>query len=131
MLSPRARLSVRPRAIALSLLASGSVVLAGCGSSSSGADTASSTAATPPICTQISGVLGNGPDPDADPVGYAEAQIEPLAAIHATTPTLQLAISALDSAFRHEYADHASPASKAAVHRALHQINVLCPGAAS
>jgi hypothetical protein len=131
MLTSRARLRTRPHAIAVSLVAPALMVLAGCGSSSSGADTAGSAVPTPPICTQIAGVLGNGPDPDADPVGYAEAQIGPLATIHASTPTLQLAISALDLAYRHEYADHASPASKAAVKRAQHQVNTLCPGAAS
>jgi hypothetical protein len=131
MLTSRARIRPRPLAIAVWLLAPALLALAGCGSSSSGADTTSSAVATPPVCTQIAGVLGNGPDPDADPVGYAEAQIGPLAAIHATTPTLQLAISALDLAYRHEFADHASPASKAAVKRAQHEVNTLCPGAAS
>jgi hypothetical protein len=131
MLTRRARFRVRPDRIALALLASSLLVLAGCGSSSSGGSTTSATLPTPPICTQIGGVLGNGPDPGADPVGYAEAQIGPLAALHASNPTLQQAIRTLDTAFRHEFADNASAASKAAVHRAQRKVNSICPGAAS
>jgi hypothetical protein len=124
-------IGVRFRAAAAILLAPGLLVLAGCGSSSSGGTPAAVTLPTPSICTQIGGVLGDGPDPDADPVGYAEAQINPLAAIHASNPTLQHALTALDAAFRREYTDNASKASKAAVLRAQRQVNGLCPGVAS
>jgi hypothetical protein len=121
-------LTLRPAtAVAVAALA----ILAGCSSSSSRANSAAAAIPTPPICTQISGVLGNGPDPDADPVGYAEAQIKPLAAIHATNPKLASAVTALDHAFQGEFATNLSPASKAAVHRAQHLVNAVCPGAAS
>jgi hypothetical protein len=131
MLSSRGRSGVRPSVLVVSLLAPALVVLAGCGSSSAGGTSSASRLPTPPICTQIGGVLGNGPDPDADPVGYAEAQITPLGAIHASSPALQHAITSLDSAFRHEFAANASPASKRAVRSAKRQINALCPGAAA
>jgi hypothetical protein len=131
MLPSRARHRAGP-AVALSLLTPVLIVLAGCGSSSSGAVTAASVPPpTESVCTQVKGVLGNGPDPDADPIGYAEAQIAPLAAIHASTPTLQLAISSLDRAFKEEFTDKASPASKAAVRKAKRALNTVCPGAAS
>jgi|SRR5580704_6527524 hypothetical protein len=131
MLSSRARHRAGP-AVALSLLTPVLFALGGCGSSSSGAVTGASVPPpTESVCTQIKGVLGNGPDPDADPVGYAEAQIGPLAAIHASTPTLQLAISSLDRAFKEEFNNQASPASKAAVRRAERELNTVCPGAAS
>jgi hypothetical protein len=131
MSAPHPRFGIRSRVTAVTLLAPGVLALAGCGSSSSGDNAAAGVVPTPPICTQIGGVLGNGPDPDADPVGYAEAQIHPLAAIHASNPTLQHALTALDAAFRREFADNASATSKAAVKRAQHQVNALCPGVAS
>ncbi len=33
-------------------------------------------------CKQVEAVLSDGPDPEADPVGYAQAQILPLREIH-------------------------------------------------
>jgi hypothetical protein len=107
-------------------------ILAGCSSSSSGADSATTTALpSPPICTQISGVLGNGPDPADDPVGYAEAQIKPLSALHPTNPKLATALVQLDHAYQGAFDTNNSPASKAAVRHAQHLVNAVCPGAAS
>ena len=56
--------------------------------SSSGHPTASAAAApvAESACQQVGDALSNGPDPDTDPVGYAEAQIQPLRQIHATEP---------------------------------------------
>ena len=39
-------------------------------------------------CEQVGDVLADGPDPDADPVGHAEAQILPLRQIHIPDATL-------------------------------------------
>jgi hypothetical protein len=107
-------------------------ILAGCGSSSSGAASAGATALpAPPVCTQISGTLGNGPDPDADPIGYAEAQIKPLAAIHPANQKLASALVLLDHAYQGVYDTNNAPASKAAVRHAQHLVNAVCPGATS
>jgi hypothetical protein len=119
----------RRRAVTVVTLAPGLFLLAGCGSSSSTAATPAVPAAS--VCTQIGGVLSDGPDPHADPVGYAEAQIAPLAALHPTAPSLRSAVASLDAAFRHEYAVGATRTAKAAVRAAQHRVNVLCPGAAS
>jgi hypothetical protein len=116
------------RLLGLSAAAAG-LLLTGCSSSSGG--TSVTALPTPTICTQIGGVLGNGPDPDADPVGYAEAQIRPLAEIHSSQPGLQDALDALDIAFRHEFDEKASAPSKAEVRAAQHRVDSLCPGAAS
>ena len=40
-------------------------------------------------------MLSNGPDPDADPVGYAQAQILPLREIDTSDANLHQAIDAL------------------------------------
>jgi hypothetical protein len=118
-------------AVGLAVSAAGLAILSGCGSSSSGGTPAAAVVPRPPICTEITGVLGNGPDSDADPVGYAEAQIAPLAKLHASDPKLASALAALGAAFRTEYATGASKASKAAVAHAQDQVNAVCPGAAS
>jgi hypothetical protein len=131
MLISQARTRVRPSVVIVTLLIPAFLLLAGCSSSSSGGKTAGSALPTPPICTQIGGVLGNGPDAASDPVGYAEAQINPLGAIHPSSPALARALTSLDTAFRHEFADNASAATKRAVRSAKHQLNTLCPGAAS
>src|SRR5580698_6967227 len=70
---------LRIRARALGLLASGvliALMLSACGSSSPASS--SSLSAKQQGCTAVSDVLADGPDPDADPVGYAEAQVLPL-----------------------------------------------------
>jgi hypothetical protein len=100
-----------------------------CGSGGSPAASASSLQKT---CDQVSAALSDGPDPDADPVGYAEAQLGPLQQIHTSDSALGTAISALDKAYRGFYAsDGASGAAKAAVTAASKRVNSFCPGAAS
>jgi hypothetical protein len=91
-----------------------------------------SAAAVRETCTQVSAVLSDGPDPDADPVGYAEAQIMPLGQIHTSDVRLRSAITRLAGAYRAFFASNGtSPAAKLAVASASHQINSFCPGAAS
>ena len=65
------------------------VVLCSCGSS-----VHSVAAATQDTCQRVSAVLSNGPDPDADPVGYAEAQVLPL---RQTTEAVAVASKKVDS----------------------------------
>jgi hypothetical protein len=104
-------------------------LLAGCGSSSSPA--ASHPVPADSVCTRVADVLSNGPDPGADPVGYAEAQIRLLGAVHATNPALARAISRLDADFRAEYTHGATPAARHAVATGRKDIDRYCPGAAS
>jgi hypothetical protein len=107
------------------------LLLAGCGSSSSSGPSSAPAVPAASICTQVADVLGDGPDPDADPVGYAEAQIGPLAALHPSNPTLRRAVTSLDGAFRQEFAHGATHANKAAVKAGQRSVNAVCPGAAS
>ena len=87
-------------------------------------------AAAQAACRQVSAVLSDGPDPDADPVGYAEAQVLPLRQIHTSDQILSRAISTLAGAYSSYYtADGASSAAKAALTAAANRINWLCPGA--
>jgi hypothetical protein len=81
-------------------------------------------------CQQVSAVLGDGPDPGADPIGHAQAQILPLEQVHAPDETLSKAISALASAYRrYIVASGTGQAAKSALTAAINRINSLCPGA--
>jgi hypothetical protein len=76
-------------------------------------------------------VLSDGPDPDSDPVGYAEAQVIPLRQIHTSDSALQSAIDNLASAYAQFYETKGSAASAKAVTAASSQVNAICPGTAS
>ncbi len=81
-------------------------------------------------CQQVDAVLSDGPDPGADPLGYAQAQILPLEQIHASDQTLSKAISALAGAYSsYVVANGTDKAAKTALTAAINRINSLCPGA--
>jgi hypothetical protein len=91
-----------------------------------------SAAAVRSACNQLGAVLSDGPDPDADPVGYAEAQILPLGQIRTADAPLHAAIGRLARAYREFFASNGtSGAAKLAVATASMQVNAICPGAAS
>jgi len=130
----RARL-LGPTLLALTSLGL-SALLGACSSaaSSSGpaAGATASTTAVRTACTQVSAVLSDGPDPDSDPVGYAEAQILPLGQIHTSDAQLRAAIGKLASAYRTFFdSNGTSSSAKLAVAAASKRINSFCPGAAS
>jgi hypothetical protein len=116
---PAAGLALVP-ALALALSACGA------GHATSAAD------ATRQTCRQIGAVLADGPDPDADPAGYAEAQILPLRQVHIPDQPLKTAVGQLDSAYQQLFSSngHSSAAVKA-VAAASQKVNAICPGAAS
>jgi hypothetical protein len=112
-----------------SLLLAALLVLCGCGSA---AHSAASAAATARTCQQVSSALSDGPDPDADPVGYAEAQILPLRQIAAPDKALLDAIRALAGAYQNFFASNgASSTAKEEVAVASKKVNSFCPGAES
>ena len=106
---------------------------AGAGAASAGTSPRpASTAAVHTACAQVSAVLSDGPDPDADPVGYAEAQILPLGQIRTSDAQLRAAIGKLAGAYRAFFDSNGnSSTAKLAVAAASKQINSFCPGAAS
>jgi hypothetical protein len=108
-------------------------ILLACGCGSSGGGSAAAAAsATVNTCQQVSAVLSDGPDPDADPVGYAEAQILPLRQISSANPALRAAIGQLADAYQGFFAsDGKSSSAKEAVAVASKELNSVCPGAAS
>jgi hypothetical protein len=113
------------------MLAIVAIAVAACGSSSS--STASNTAVLGTTlqqdCTSVGDVLSDGPDPDADPVGYAQAQVLPLRHLTIGNATLHSDVLALASAYQALSAG--STAAAAAVTKAEKAVNSICPQAAS
>jgi hypothetical protein len=113
--------------------------LTACGSSSSKPSTASRAAAVSaglgsPLsqaCTAVADVLGNGPDPGDDPVGYAEAQPIQLRKVRTSDVKLRVAIADLADAYETFADTNGSKAAKAAVKAASAKVNAVCPGAVS
>jgi hypothetical protein len=84
-------------------------------------------------CTAVSDVLADGPDPDADPVGYAQAQILPLRQLKLSDTALRSAVSALASAYQ-VYSTSSGAVGKSAATQAAKDkaaVNAICPGAAN
>jgi hypothetical protein len=119
------------RALCAALIAA--PLLAGCGSASAhSSPAAAATAATGPACAQVADALADGPDPDTDPVGFAEAQIRPLREIPTSDQALRAAISQLATAYAQVFASNGtSPAATSAVSAASKKLDAICPGATS
>jgi hypothetical protein len=103
-----------------------SLLVTACGSSRPAAASATAVSKT---CTVVGGALADGPDPDSDPVGYAEAQIGPLRQIHTSDGALQTDVRALATAYAGEFAHGTSAAATVAIAAASKKIDAICPGA--
>jgi hypothetical protein len=127
--------SRRHRKIRLASVATSLVVavplLTACGASSNGGGGAATAKAPAALCSKILAVLSDGPDPDADPVGYALSQVDPLGDIHSSDHAVQTTLTTLIAADKAlvsaKGADHAA---KATITRADKSLNVACPGVA-
>jgi hypothetical protein len=104
------------------------VLLCACGSSSSTA----SSAEVKRMCKEVEAVLSDGPEPAADPLGYAQAQILPLRRIHTSDRKLAAAIHGLAGAYQALAAErHVDRAANSVVAAAARRVDAICPGAAS
>jgi hypothetical protein len=107
---------------------------AACGSTSSQtSSTVSLGSAVQQDCTSLADVLSDGPDPGADPVGYAEAQVLPLRQLTISgDATLKQAVLTLASAYETFSTSSASTraAASLAVTKAENEVNTICPQAA-
>jgi hypothetical protein len=111
------------------------LTVAACGSASSKEPSASSVnfgSAVQQDCTSVADVLSDGPDPGADPVGYAEAQVLPLRQLTISDAALHNAVLALASAYETYSTSSSSTraATSAAVTKAENEVNKICPQAA-
>jgi hypothetical protein len=105
------------------------VLIAACGSSSNAAP--SSAQVRKEGCKHLEAVLSDGPEPEADPVGYAQAQIIPLRQIHTSDAKLSGAIDRLASAYQAFSSSNGASRTKRAVTAASKTIDTICPGATS
>lgn len=135
------RTRVRPTrllaAVALAAAVSGSA--AACSSAhtapSAAAGTPSATGSAALLsqdCTNVSDVLSDGPDPTADAVGYAQAQILPLQQLSLGDAAVHTAVDQLDTAFGTFVNAKGSAQTQAGakVTAAENALNDLCPGVA-
>jgi len=106
--------------------------IVGCGSSSAQSSTAILGTAIQQDCTAVADVLSDGPDPDADSVGYAQAQVLPLRQLKIGDATLQRAVLALAAAYQAFSTGGGAGGSAAAlqVTKAEKAVNTICPQAA-
>jgi hypothetical protein len=122
------------RRVTLLMLAAVSVpLLAACGSTARPATSTGLLGSTrQQECTSVADVLSDGPDPGADPVGYAQAQVLPLRQLKLTDAPLSTAVQTLASAYQ-AYATSTGPAKAAAskVSKDEDAVNAICPGAAN
>ena len=119
-----------PRYMWLTSLALAVPLLAACSSGSSRGGSGQAQAATA-FCRKVLAVLSDGPDPDADPVGYALSQIAPLGQIHTSDHVLGQKLSDLIAA------DHAlvntngsDRAATKSIAKDDEGLNRVCPGVA-
>ncbi len=112
------------------------LVLGACSSSGPASGTAggggAATAKAPEaLCQQLNGILSDGPDPDADPVGYALSQIEPLEGVRTSDSSIKAALARLIPADQQLVdSNGADKAAAASVTQADDAINRSCPGVA-
>lgn len=107
-------------------------LLAACSSTSSGGSSGQTEAPGPAaVCQKVLAVLSDGPDPDADPVGYALSPIAPLGQIHTSDNAVAQRLSDLITADRalvgSNGSDHAATKS---VVKDDADLNKVCPGVA-
>lgn len=119
-----ARARSAPLLTALALLTPLAAGLAGCGRAPARA------AGLQPTCQQIAAVLSDGPDPKADPVGYALAQVRPLEGIHTSDRALATAIGRLATAYHSFYTGNGQGTTAQSVASASRAIDRFCPGVA-
>ncbi len=118
-----------PTVSAVGLLFCGSLLFGACGSSN--ASSSPTTVAASGTCTQVSAALSDGPDPHADPIGYAQAQILPLRQISTTNHKLRADLDGLAAAYQAVVGTNNSAASQKKVGQASNKVDALCPGASS
>jgi hypothetical protein len=117
----------------LGLSALAATTVAACSSSSAASATAMYGTALHQQCTAVADVLSDGPDPTADPAGYAEAQVLPLRQLKIGDTALRKAVTALAAAYQAYAATtgHANTTAALAASKAEAAVNAICPGAAN
>jgi hypothetical protein len=126
------RLAIRPRRVALASVAVAVPLWVACGSTGPSGAAVSSAHAPAAVCQKILAVFSDGPDPDADPVGYALSQILPLGQIHTSDHSVSTTLHSLIREDRALVKSKGSDKSaKSGIKKADKSLNKACPGVAS
>jgi hypothetical protein len=126
------RRAIRPRSMALASVAVAVPLWVACGSSSPSGAAVKSAHAPTAVCQKVLAVLSDGPDPDADPVGYALSQILPLGEIHTSDHSVSTTLRSLVKADRALVTSNgADKAATSGIKKADKSLNKACPGVAS
>jgi hypothetical protein len=117
---------------ALALIVLPVTAVSACASSSPSRPAAQLGTPTQQDCTPVADVLSDGPDPSADPVGYAQAQVLPLGQLKIADEPLRRAVQALAAAYKAFSSTGGGSGTTAArqVSTAQVAVNKLCPQAA-
>ncbi len=100
-------------------------------SGSAGGGGAAISTAPEVLCQQLNGIFSDGPDPDADPVGYALSQVEPLEGVHTSDRNIKTALARLIPADQQLVNSNGSDkAAASGITKADDAINRSCPGVA-
>jgi len=121
---------LRPRHVALASV----IVAAPLWAATSAASAATLHVAKAPasVCETLNGIFSNGPDPDADPVGYALSQIKPLGQVHTSDDAVHSDLTKLIAADRAlVQANGSDHKAKVAIKKDDHLVNQACPGVIS
>jgi hypothetical protein len=79
---------------------------------------------------KVSAVLADGPNPQDDPTGYAQAQMGPLLVIRAPGKAPHSALQDLCVAYVSYFTVNADPSAKLLLRRTDEQSSDVCPGVA-
>jgi hypothetical protein len=101
------------------------VLLAGCGTATVPSSALSASSAR--TCGEVTAILSDGPDPGADPVGYAEAQVLPLRAVRTPDARLGADVRALASSYELEFRTDGRAGARSVAH-SFRRVERLCPG---
>jgi hypothetical protein len=126
------RIAIRPRSMALASVAVAIPLWAACGAGSPSGAAVNAAHAPTALCQKILGVFSDGPDPDADPVGYALSQILPLGQIHTSDHSVSTTLHSLVKSDRALVKSNgADKAAQSGIKKADKSLNKACPGVAS
>jgi hypothetical protein len=131
--------TTRPVSALILTLAAVPLALAACSSGSSTASSSSApgggaAVAKAPValCNELNAVLSDGPDPGADPVGYALSQILPLQQqVHGSDTSVMATVHQLIAADQAFYnSNGVDKSAGATIQKDYTAINKACPGVA-
>ena len=131
MVATRRQVSLLVVPLLVPPLVLGACSSAGSAARNAGGGGAALSKAPEALCQQLDGIFSDGPDPGADPVGYALSQIQPLKGLHPSDTSITAALARLIPADQQLVSSSgADKAAATSIRQADEAINRSCPGVA-